>query len=122
MLVYRVEHKDTGGGCYRSRNEVAFPLSHYHADKRPTPYKDKQLTSIWSKAEFEGYQHLYIFGFVSMKQYESWFCKRDRRLLQKAGFVLKKYKVRKNHVHASKYQCIFNKHKAEFQEFLEIVA
>lgn len=101
MYVYRVETLD-GCGPYNGSKDVKFPsLGVLHPGPRQDGIRD-----------FDSCVH--HFGFASIEDFQNWFGLRFiRRNLFKAGFVLNKYRIRKEYVVVGGRQVAFEKKKAK---------
>jgi len=102
MKFYRLEHKETKGGIYRSNPGIWLDTD----DRRhPMPFNDSKLVregmgKIFTKYEdFEGCffnsrGYDYIFGFESADQYRSWFYSDEfLSLAVEKGFSLNLYET-----------------------------
>lgn len=90
MIVYRVEHKETGEGPYRGLHNIKAIYTAHNDDAHPTIWED-----VWDSREVmvalidlgEA-----LCGFRSLKDLRKWF-KGFLRLLKKHDFVIRAYET-----------------------------
>lgn len=105
MLVYRVEHPETGRGpythaAYKNVNCESYGIDGLSSKKRPMPYSD----GLGYDYEHPGHR----FGFHDYRKLANWFSKEDKQNLAKHGFVCRVYSVPKKHVRLGSKQLTFD--------------
>ena len=83
--VFRVEHEDTGQGCYRQQygGDFVDKMGNNHSntlDIHPPPQKDIGIDRYSVDGEF--------CGFKDMKQLQKWFTNFELRELEKLGYII----------------------------------
>lgn len=115
MLVYRVEHGETGTGPYQANAPSSSVLGRVHGgyfdgDPHPSPHDDylgKGLRSLGSYlSEWEANYGRTLFGFTSMEMLTTWFDGFGMAFYED-GFVIKVYDVADRFVKSTKLQAIF---------------
>jgi len=92
MIVYRVEHKETGKGPYRGLHGINAIYTAHNDDAHPTIWED-----IWDSREtmialVDLYDVDSLCGFRSLRDLRKWF-KGFLRLLKKHNFVIRAYET-----------------------------
>lgn len=90
MIVYRVEHKETGKGPYRGLQSVNAICTAHCASSHPTLWEE-----IWDSRELMVTLADYetgLCGFRSLRDLRKWF-KGFLRLLKKHNFVIRAYET-----------------------------
>lgn len=118
MLVYRVEHNESGLGPYRLYGlyECAV-LKRYHTKSMGRgPLEHKKWDRLKETEKFAGY----YFGFSSLACLLLWFegCIED---LAAAGCIIRVYNADKRYVIQDFNQLVFNKDKAEVVQTLYLI-
>jgi hypothetical protein len=104
MKVFRIEHPKTGRGPYQH---------HGYSTQRPRVYGQKMseyaygphAPTPWDDG-FD-FAETDVFGFVSLHQLRSWFCRDVRVAIKRCGFVVSVYDVDPEYVKQGRKQCAF---------------
>ena len=113
--VYRIEHKESGLGNYRS-GESPFEAGYSEAvERHPLPYDDSLLVQngpkgVWGNLDI---RQEHFFGFSSKEQLRSWLYEDVFLInLHDKGFVLKLFIVPSEHFFLGHTQVIFVRQEA----------
>ncbi len=100
MKFYRLEHKDTKAGVFRSGIPGVWPIASEFTSgtNHPSPWDDSLLNEEMVRRKW--YWHNpgdlpeYIFGFINIQQFRAWFyVSESLEKLEKLGIVLNCYET-----------------------------
>jgi hypothetical protein len=98
MLIYRIEHEDSGLGPYQSH----VPFYRQHTVQTHPAWMFDTFTPVLP----ERTNHL-LAGFTSEHQLKAWFDRMELVQLHMDGFILKIVEISKAFVHVSPLQCAY---------------
>lgn len=109
VKVYRIEHPEDRYGPFGWGDYDATHAMNRHL---PVPEYDESLEGIKLKKS-------HIFGCRYKSLLKEWI--KDKKELDKEGFVVRTYEIEKKHVHHGDYQSVFLKNKASCVEEKSVV-
>lgn len=100
MKFYRLEHKDTKSGVFRSGIPGVWSIASQFTSgtNHPSPWSDSLLNEEMEKRGWYWYKKgnlsEYIFGFINIQQFRSWFyVSESLEKLEELGIVLNMYET-----------------------------
>jgi hypothetical protein len=104
-IIYRVEHKESRKGLYRSSDYAQCEL--HERTRHPMPYNDSLLNNFWGDLDEDFELEHFYFGFTSIEQLKFWIHNdEDRTAIDKEGLVVSVFWAE---VYAGDTQCVYLK-------------